>query len=268
MFFVVIFLCCCFTRSLHWPFVLQFGASVTTLHARSYVEHVASECAVCWRLGASAVSQAASDENSNIWGSDARASPIGLGKGTNRVSTNGVFANYMFSGRGTFWVLPLTCSIFPGRTLFLNLSEFVTSAASPSVLAPLVRNRGLSREPRGRDVPIIAMPVFHDPLVTHPSRAAAGSGTRRVIARAVPCALAAPGNAQRRCRMHAEFVVRAPSAAVVKHIETYKNIQLNKTTTQHEHINKHKQLNSKYKQETGAWRQVPLFSQEACLRGG
>ena len=49
-----------------------------------------------------------------------------------------------------------------------------------------------------------------------PSRAAAGSDTRRVIARAVPLALAAPGNAQRRCRMHAEFIVRAPSAAVVR----------------------------------------------------
>ena len=38
----------------------------------------------------------------------------------------------------------------------------------------------------------------------------------RVNARAVPLALAAPGNAQRRCRTHAELVVRAPSAAVVK----------------------------------------------------
>ena len=36
-----------------------------------------------------------------------------------------------------------------------------------------------------------------------PSCAAAGSGTRRVIARAVPLALGAPGKARRRCRTHA-----------------------------------------------------------------
>ena len=47
------------------------------------------------------------------------------------------------------------------------------------------------------------------------SPAATGSGTRRVIARAVPLALAAPGNAQHRCRTHAEFILRAHVAAVV-----------------------------------------------------
>ena len=37
-----------------------------------------------------------------------------------------------------------------------------------------------------------------------------------LIAHAVPLALAAPGNAQRRCHLHAEFIVRVPSAAAVK----------------------------------------------------
>ena len=37
-----------------------------------------------------------------------------------------------------------------------------------------------------------------------------------LIARAEPFALAAPGNSQRRCRVHSEFMLRAPFAAVVK----------------------------------------------------
>ena len=34
-------------------------------------------------------------------------------KGTNGVSTNGVTANFMFFGRGTFWVLPLAYFYLP-----------------------------------------------------------------------------------------------------------------------------------------------------------
>ena len=47
---------------------------------------------------------------------------------------------------------------------------------------------------------------------------------RRIIARAVPLALAAPGNAQRRCRMHAELITCAPSAAVAK-MNKYSDVQ-------------------------------------------
>ena len=65
-------------------------------------------------------------------------------KGTNRVSTNGVTANFMFCDRGTFGVLPLTYLIFTkvsGRTFFPNLSKGITFAAAPLVLTPFVRNK-------------------------------------------------------------------------------------------------------------------------------
>ena len=66
-------------------------------------------------------------------------------KGTNGVSTNGVTANFMFLDRGTFWALPLTYIFIipkvPGCTFFPKLSKFITFAAAPFVLTPLVRNQ-------------------------------------------------------------------------------------------------------------------------------
>ena len=66
-------------------------------------------------------------------------------KGTNGVSTNGVTANFMFFLTGTFRVLPLPYFYIPksvpGRTFFPNPSKFITFAAAPLVLTPLVRNR-------------------------------------------------------------------------------------------------------------------------------
>ena len=40
---------------------------------------------------------------------------LGARKGTTGVSTNGVTANFIFLGRGTFWVLPLTYFYLPNR---------------------------------------------------------------------------------------------------------------------------------------------------------
>ena len=66
-------------------------------------------------------------------------------KGTNGVSTNGVTANFIFVGRGTFGVLPLTYFyIFPNDRAYLspNLSKYTIFAAAPLVLTLFVRNQG------------------------------------------------------------------------------------------------------------------------------
>ena len=76
-----------------------------------------------------------------------------LGKGQNGVSANGVAANSMCFGRGTFWVLPFTYFIFPkvpGRTFFPNPSKVITFAAAPLVSTPFVRNQGAAAAAEGR----------------------------------------------------------------------------------------------------------------------
>ena len=75
-----------------------------------------------------------------------------------------------FIDRGTFWVLPLTYFIFPkvpGRTFSPNRSKFITFAAAPLVLTPVVCSQGhrdacpggvLCEEPCRRDAMRRAMP--------------------------------------------------------------------------------------------------------------
>ena len=68
---------------------------------------------------------------------------VGIRKGSNGVSTNGVTANViMFFGRGTFWVLPLTYFYLPksaGAYLFpqsVNIHYFCSGTVSVDPICP------------------------------------------------------------------------------------------------------------------------------------
>ena len=75
-------------------------------------------------------------------------------KGTNGVSTDGITATFMYSDRGTLWVLWLTYFYLPktARTyLFPRSAKCITSAAAPLALSPFVRSRGDTMEASLKD---------------------------------------------------------------------------------------------------------------------
>ena len=84
---------------------------------------------------------------------------MGVRKGTNGVSANGVTANFMLFDRGTFWVLSLTCFCLPKSArayLFpqsVKVHYFCGGPISADPICPQPRRGHRHRQRRGAVLP-------------------------------------------------------------------------------------------------------------------